>query len=147
MNMNWGWRITIVYTVFAVATLGMVAFTMTQPVELVRPDYYEYGLKQDDHMRAEVAARSLPVPLAVDYDGHGLVHVIFPPEHRADLRGSIQLYRINSASQDRVVNIAIDSRGEQLIDVRNDARGKWIVKVEWTSHGTTYHVDQPITVD
>jgi hypothetical protein len=47
MRLSWGWRIAIVYTVFAVSTVAFVAFAMTENVELVRKDYYEYSLVHD----------------------------------------------------------------------------------------------------
>jgi len=145
MTLNWGWRITIVYTAFALATIGVVAFAMTQDVELVRSDYYEYGLKHDEQMKAEVNAQSLAVPLTITYDTQrATISVAFPPDQLADLHGTIQLYRTSSMKQDRTFEIHPNASGVQMIDVRSDARGKWIVKVNWTSHGTAYKVDQPI---
>jgi hypothetical protein len=39
MNMHWGWRLAIVYTLFALGTLSFVGFALTNEVDLVRPDY------------------------------------------------------------------------------------------------------------
>lgn len=145
MTLNWGWRIAIAYSLFALGTLGMVAFTLTQDVDLVRADYYEYGLKHDEQMRAEVRAHSLSTPLSIVYDAErAVVRLVFPPDHVADIRGTILLYRSTTMTQDRTIPIRVDAAGGQEIGVRDDAKGKWTVKVEWTSRGVAYKIDQPI---
>jgi len=145
MTLNWGWRIAIVYSLFALGTLAVVAFTLTQDVELVRTDYYEYGLKHDEQMRAEVNAHSLSTPLSIVYDAErAVVRLDFPPVHAADIRGTILLYRGTTMKQDRTIPIHVDAAARQEISVRDDAKGKWTVMVDWTSHGVAYKIDQPI---
>lgn len=145
MTLNWGWRVTIVYSLFALGTLGMVAFTLTQDVELVRTDYYEYGLKHDEQMRASVNASSLATPLEIRFDAdRSVVRIAFPPDHVADIKGTILLYRVSTMKQDRTIEIRPDASGVQEIDVRNDAKGKWTVMVDWTSHGVAYRSELPI---
>ena len=39
--MNWGWRITIVYSLFALTMIGAVIYSTTLDVNLVEEDYYE----------------------------------------------------------------------------------------------------------
>ncbi|CAN5414142.1 hypothetical protein BH10BAC6_BH10BAC6_16680 [soil metagenome] len=145
MTLNWGWRIAIVYSLFALGTLGVVAFTLTQDVDLVRADYYEYGLKHDEQMRAEVNAHSLSTPLSIVYDAErGAVRLVFPPDHVADIQGTILMYRSTTMKQDRTVPILVDATGGQEISVRDDAKGKWTVKVDWTSRGVAYKIEQAI---
>ena len=37
---HWGWRIALIYTTFALATIGFMIFSFTQKVDLVSTQYY-----------------------------------------------------------------------------------------------------------
>ena len=50
---HWGWRIALIYTTFALATIGFMIFSFTQKVDLVSTQYYADELKYDAKMLAE----------------------------------------------------------------------------------------------
>ena len=56
---HWGWRIGIIYTTFALSTIGFMIFSFTQKVDLVSPQYYADELRQDAKMLAENNALNL----------------------------------------------------------------------------------------
>ena len=48
--MNWGWKIALVYTLFALMTLGFVVLGSMKKVNLVEKDYYEKEIKYQEQI-------------------------------------------------------------------------------------------------
>lgn len=134
---HWGWRIGIVYTVFALGTLGFVVFAMTQEVDLVRSDYYEYSLDHDSRMSARQHANALGTPLSVSVSGSMIV-VSFPAEQAAQARGTVALYRASSTQHDRELALALDANGTMSIPTSGMEQGKWTVTVQWSTAGQQF---------
>ena len=80
--MNWGWKICILYSGFALLTLTMVFFAMNQEVFLVSDDYYKQEIEYQGQIDKMENARALSEPLVISYDSlsKNLV-IIFPPDH------------------------------------------------------------------
>ena len=141
---HWGWRITIVYSIFALGTLGFVFFAFTQDVDLVRENYYEYSLQHDQRMEARHAA-SLLVGASVEQGGN-IVHVHLPAEHRASAQGQVVLYRPNSTTSDQTLPLQLDASGTMTIPLKGMAVGKWTVTATWKVEDTVYEIEHPIEV-
>jgi hypothetical protein len=136
MTLNWGWRIAIVYTAFALATLGMVAFTFTQSVELVRPDYYEYSLGHD--RRAQILARTKLLQPVVHVDqsnGHVVVDV---PAAHANASVQVHFERPNDSSMDLDRRVTVDAEGHIRIPMQDLSDGRWLMTLSWQHDGTDY---------
>ena len=144
MKWNWGASVAATYIVFAVATSGFVAFAMTRPVSLVRPDYYAESLREDQQIAARTNARRLGTAVSIAVEGNG-IRVTVPTTGTAT-RGSVTLYRASNPASDRRFAFSPDSRGTQLLSVAQLERGHWIVKLEWTTAGREYYVEQPIVL-
>lgn len=144
MRWNWGAGVAATYVVFAAATSGFVAFAMTRPVSLVRPDYYAESLREDRQIAARANARGLGpgVSIAVERDG---IRLTVPPASGA-IDGSVTLYRASDAAADRMSPFSPDARGTQVLSVSGLERGHWVVKLKWTAAGREYYVEQPIVL-
>lgn len=145
MKINWGWRVAIVYTLFALGTLGVVAFAASRDVDLVRPDYYEHTLMHEATAHALENGRRLGTgaDIVVD-DSVGLV-VRIPASQASAANGTVTLYRPNSVKDDRMIPLRVDGRGVMNIPLNGLGRGRWRVFVEWTSH-RTYRIERMIDV-
>lgn len=141
---HWGWRITIVYSVFALATLGFVFFAFTQDVDLVRDDYYEYTLQHDQRMAARAAADALPN--AEIEQGPSVVHIHIPAHHASTARGQVVLYRPNSTTNDKTIPLAVDESGTMTIPLTGMGVGKWTVTATWNVEDSIYEMERPIEV-
>ncbi|MCU0330743.1 MAG: FixH family protein [Candidatus Kapabacteria bacterium] len=139
MTINWGWRIAIVYTVFAIATLGMVAFTLTKEVDLVRSDYYEYTL--DHNKRMERLARAETAGAAVVSQDGALVIAI--PMAVAG-SGSVEMLRPSSKAEDRTITFDEVPGGE--ITIRDLLPGRWDVVVRWNRDGRHYELNASVVI-
>ena len=129
----WGYGIAAVYTAFALATLGVVAFTMTQKVELVSPDYYAKEVKYDQQInrQANALAQAVTCTLVGQF-----VKLQFPAPAA---HGTILFYRPSESALDQEFAIAPDADGSQLLSTAKLAKGVWRVKVTWSSEGRDFY--------
>ena len=144
MKWNWGASVATAYIVFAAATSGFVAFAMTRPVSLVRPDYYAESLREDQRIAARTNAHRLGEAVSIVIEGDGIRVTV--PRTGTATRGSVTLYRASNPAADRRFAFSPDSRGTQLLRVAQLERGHWIVQLEWTAAGRDYYVEQPIVL-
>jgi len=138
-RLHWGLAVAAVYTLFAGSTLGFVVFAVSHPVELVSADYYERALAHDARHAALARAASLgsAVQVAVDPGGSAVV-IALPAAHAATAKGLVTLYRPSDVHADRVVAVAPDEAGRQRVPLAGLARGRWLVRVDWTAAGVSY---------
>lgn len=145
MKINWGWRVAIVYTLFALGTLGVVALAASREVDLVRPDYYEHTLTHEATAHALENGRRLGAEADVVVDDSAGLVVRIPSSHAPEARGTVTLYRPNSVKDDRTLPLHVDDRGVMNIPVNGMDHGRWRVFVEWTSD-KTYRIERMIDV-
>jgi hypothetical protein len=145
--MNWGLGVTIVYTVFALSTLGFVAFAMTQSPDLVAPDYYERSLAMDQRMAAEENVLALGAAFQCDPqpDGRSVV-ITLPDGQAASARGTVTMYRPSNSHEDRITPLVLDAQGIAHVPLAGLARGYWKLQVQWRASGRPYYYERPVTV-
>lgn len=139
-NFHWGWRIAIVYTVFAASTLGFVAFAFTNRVDLVREDYYEESLRQDDIAAARERARTANATITLSGTALSVM-----PGTATDGAIEIRFYRADEPSLDRTVSATV-ANGTATVDCSKLRAGRWTVTCLWSSGGRAYRLERPITV-
>lgn len=134
---HWGWRIALIYTTFALATIGFMIFSFTQKVDLVSKQYYADELKYDAKMLAENNTMKLSEVLSVTNNGD-LLSIQFPNTPES---GVIHLYRPSESDLDKEIKI-VGGRAEQTFSIATLQTGLWIAKIEWKSDNTTFYVEQ-----
>lgn len=141
VKLNWGVGIAGVYILFAAGTLGFVAFAMGRPVELVSDDYYARSLRHDERLRAEARARGLGAAFSCALAEDGRTAVVSVPLDQAPIaQGTITVYRPSDASADRLLPLALDAEGRQ--QVRLTKPGRWVLKIQWSTHDRSYYHEQ-----
>lgn len=143
MKWNWGAGIAVTYTVFALATSGFVAFAMSRPVSLVRPDYYEESLREDQQMAAQANARQLGANVSIATAASGVIRVSVPS---VQATGTITLYRASDSAADRTFTFAPDAHGVQELRLPQLAAGHWVVQLRWIAQGRSYYFEQPVVL-
>lgn len=141
--LNWGWRIALVYTSFALATLGFVAFAMTQRVDLVRSDYYEQSLQHDQHAQAVANVQALGSSVSLQVR-EGMIEFVAPVDH-AGANVSIALYRPDAPADDKTYKALLDQQGRATIHVKDLRPGLWRVRVDWKVSTRAYHFETSFT--
>jgi len=141
MKINWGWKIVIAYAVFIIGTSAWVAYAVTTDVGLVREDYYEHSLKEEQTMAARSAGHALGASASIEFDQKQNAFVIqIPSEQSGAAKGTITLYRPNSAKEDRVFPLITEANGTMLIATTNLSAGIWQITAEWTFNGKSYQL-------
>ena len=145
-RLHWGTAIAAVYTLFAASTMGFVFFALSRPVELVSADYYERSLTLDARLAAIARTDALGPRLRIDADAGGdALAIALPADLAASARGHVTFYRPSDERADRTVPLAVDRQGRQRIPLTGLAKGRWLVRVEWTAGGLAYYREQALT--
>ncbi|HEX4946519.1 MAG TPA: FixH family protein [Blastocatellia bacterium] len=135
----WGYGVTAVYTIFALATLGFVAFTMTQKVDLVAPDYYAQEIAYEGQInrlrQTQDLAQQITCTLTPDRQ---FIQLQMPPQ-TTGARGRILLYRPSSSALDWELELAPQPDGTQNIPTAKLPKGAWRVKVTWSHEGREFY--------
>jgi len=143
-RLHWGIAVAVVYTLFAGSTVGFVVFALSRPVELVSADYYERSLAHDARQAALARATALGDGVRVEPDARGdALTIALPPAHAA-ATGRVTLYRPSDIHADRTVPLALDAAGQQRVPLTGLARGRWLLRLEWTAAGIAYAREQAL---
>jgi hypothetical protein len=140
-KLNWGWRIAIVYTFFAVSTIGFVAFAMTKKVELVRADYYEHSLEHDATSAARARATALDDAVKINETAQKITVLL--PAHHANASGKITFYRPSAVSLDRSITIVKGSAEALTSDL---LPGRYRLVIEWKHNSQDYLAERNIEI-
>jgi hypothetical protein len=140
--MSWGWRIAIVYTFFAVSTMGFVVFAMSENVELVRKDYYEESLRYDATFASAQRGNAVFEQVTVKESEDG-VDVVLPSSHVSADSASVILYRAENSSLDRRYRVEGNSIHIPATALKH---GNYQAQVEWRFGGEWYRVTRPLLV-
>jgi nitrogen fixation protein FixH len=144
-RLHWGVGIAAVYTVFATATIGFVAFAISRPVDLVSADYYTRSLEHDDRLAALARARALGATLrcTLSEDTRTLA-LELPPELARMASGAVHLYRPSDGRADRTMPLRLDAGGSQQLSLAGLAHGRWTLQLEWRANGLTYYHERSL---
>jgi hypothetical protein len=146
--MNWGWKIVILYSAFAIMTLAMVFYFMGQKVDLVADDYYKQEIAYQDQIDKMSNTSALAQPIGLEYDRQtSMVKIAFPnQENSSQIQGTIHLYRPSNADEDVHIEIKPNSMSTQDISVGALTKGLWKIKIVWTSGDKEYYDEKVITL-
>lgn len=145
LRMNWGAGIALVYSLFASATVAFVVFALHTPADLVSADYYQRSLREDEHNAA--IRNALALGAGADRaraPGDRALVLTIPREQVRDASGVVTLYRASDVRADRHIPLEVDDQGIQRLSLEGLPTGRWIAKVEWTSGGLPYYLEQPV---
>ena len=146
MKLNWGWRIAIVYTMFALGTLSFVGFALTKDVDLVRADYYEQGLRHDAHARATARAQGLQPKPSVQVDAAAGVLQLTLPSTMAGTAVAVEMYCPSRLDADRKLNLTVDTEGQAKMSIKDHAAAPYVLTASWTFGGQAFRFQQPLTL-
>lgn len=145
IRFHWGTGIALVFALFVFSLVYAVIKSRSIDHTLVRDDYYaediHYQEKHDKIKRTEALAGAVGVQYIKEQK---LVMVYFPRAMSPE--GEIQLYRASNASLDRSYAVQPDTAGIQFIEVQDLQAGHWTVKVDWTSNGLGYYMEEEINI-
>jgi len=138
MRISWGYKISIVYSLFAVGILFLAYKASRQNFDLVTENYYDAELKYQDviDQKSNVAVLSEPPKIS-----HTLttVRVELPKEFsNMPVQGEIYLYRPSDAGKDIRRNFATGN-GYYQLDLGKDLSGAYELKLSWEAGGKRFY--------
>ena len=143
---NWGNGITIAIVVFICATLSVVAYIVSLDYHMVTGDHYQEAENYQDHIERLEQTSTLEKPVEIELLNQDReIEIRFPlSQFDASVIGMIELYRPSNSSMDRQVQLNLNQDGTQRIKAYELAKGKWLVKVSWTSGEHNYYSQKSI---
>lgn len=133
--MNWGYKIAIFYTAFAVFIIALVVISFNQKFDLVTEDYYDKELKFQEQIDKQNLVNTTNKQVVWKHEGKSL-NLVFPATDKVS--GEIKLFRPSDAAKDFKVAIAPDSSGNQVIDLTAASSGKYLLQIDWSENGKAY---------
>ncbi len=146
MKINWGWGIAIFYSVFVLAFILVLIFSLGQDNSLVTENYYETDLAYQEHKDKVANYTRLTEKVEESYAGDTRSYQLQFPAEMTDITGEVHFYRPSSAHLDYRVPIQTDASNQQVIPVEKLRSGQWIVQIEWTSGGRTYFKETRLVI-
>ena len=137
--MSWGNKLLLVFISFAGLMSYMTYRCMQTPVDLVTKEYYRDELAYQQVIDGTKKANALSGKVTLHHQS-GQIIVQFPQEMKdSPIKGAILFYCPADATRDRRLSLELDADGKQSIDAKAFHSGRYVVKIEWESHQTTYY--------
>jgi hypothetical protein len=136
--MSWGIKITVLYLGFVAIILSLVFTCFGHKTELEYSDYYARELKFQDQIDATANATNLETPIDYLVQEKSLQLTLPKALLSEDITGNIQFLRPSDASQDKIIALAPDPQGTQLIDP-GFIKGVYKMQISINSRGKSYY--------
>ncbi len=143
MTIGWGWKITILYSVFVAMIVGLVIASSHQKIDLVSKDYYKDEIAYQKVLDASKNQASLEGALTIHADGRE-IFIEFPKEFSDKfLTGNVKLYSASHQEWDR--NFPINTSGGRLSIPRSNLQHTlYTIKVSYTVGEKSYYSESQL---
>jgi nitrogen fixation protein FixH len=142
--MNWGWKITIVYLLFAGGIMTLVMKSRAHKVDLVVPDYYQQELAYETRLNAMRNVEAMSTKPVISCDGQE-VKIVYPAQMNAsNCTGSVVMYRPSDLHDDRKTELSIGQNQEQVINTSDMKKGLYMLQLSWNSENKDFYTEQTI---
>jgi len=117
------------------------------PVNLVATEYYKDELAYQDVIDATNNANALRTKASLMQSGSA-IELQLPAEMKAHaVKGSILFYCPYNSSNDRRIELSVDSNAVQLLDIKKFSKGFYKVKIDWRDQHKHYYTEEPFTIN
>lgn len=144
MKVNWGTKIALTYSAFVLFIIGMVYLSFGEKFDLVTEDYYAQELQFQDKIDAKTRLDRLDEKLKTGIE-NGSLAIYFPHDSLAEIEGKIHCFRPSDESKDFVIE-ASPHQNKQLIPLERFSKGKYLIKIEWTSDQQEYYTEKTVII-
>ncbi|MDQ1266783.1 MAG: hypothetical protein QG635_1935 [Bacteroidota bacterium] len=146
IKINWGIGIAIFVTLWVVFLAGNLIFSSFQTNDLVAEDYYQKELQYQGHIEKQKRTKKLSEQIKV-VQGSAALALQFPiTEQKLVDSGEIYMYRPSNKRMDNKIKVRVNDENVQVIDIRGYAKGLWILKINWSSGGNDYYIEESVNL-
>jgi len=137
--MNWGWKISVFLSIYMIALISVVIFSMNQDVNLVSDDYYKQEIAYEDQITRLKNTRTLDQKPELQYNKKEQLALISFPLSLQPENGTIHLFRPSDFTQDKKIKLNLDNNHNQHIDVSGLIKGLWKIQISWNDKQRSYY--------
>ena len=142
MQINWGVKIIIVYSVFVVFMLGMVYMCTRQHFDLVSSDYYAQELKYQQVIDGTKNTSELEDAIVIKQSPTS-IDIVLPASQKSIENGKAFFYRPSDASKDFTEAFTSNTF---RVDRSRLIAGVYKVKITWTESGKNFFDEQSLYI-
>ncbi len=147
MKFTWGTGIFLVIVIFLLAVVAFFIYMSNLDINLVEDNYYEKELMYQQKIDKMKNAGALSEKVSIKAEQEAVV-ISFPKLfHPESCTGAILFYRPSDPAKDFSVPLQLNDSLLQVIGTGHLDPGKWTIKIDWTSEGTGYYVEQGIFLE
>ena len=139
--MNWGWKITLVYSLFVVGILTLVFKARSEKVDLVATDYYAQELAYSKRIEAQRNASAMSERPVFRQDANHLV-VELPASCEHLTNGNVHLYCPSNASLDQHLPLTNDT--VQAFELNELPTSIYLIKLSFELDSKPYFIEQAL---
>lgn len=145
MKMNWGLKIILAYGTFVAGIMYMVYMSSQQNRDLVSENYYADELAYQKVIDQSSNTASLQSNVEVSTSDHTL-EIVFPKafEHTT-IEANWLLYYAADESKDLKGNFNTSALN-QSIELPKNARGNYLLKLNWKANNAEYYFEKSIFI-
>jgi hypothetical protein len=146
LKMNWGVKITLLYSGFVALIVFMVVLSMKQKVDLVSKDYYEQELQFQKKIDLKAHTNGLTEQLSWRVESNKM-SMQFPQQLRGkSLSGEILFFCPSDAKMDQKMMIQPDTATSRVIDISALKGALYKVQVTWKADSEQFYNEGVIQV-
>ncbi|MCF7825979.1 MAG: FixH family protein [Candidatus Marinimicrobia bacterium] len=145
----WMWSLVAAIVVFILFFVGFAIWAFQDDVELVYNNYYEKDVVFDQQIKRVARTEALPFKPSLNYSQETQVlSMKFPLAlGHAPTEGTVLLFRPADLHRDRLFPLSLQGDSLQTIGLPDMVPGLWRIKLNWTSGGEEYYMEQSLMVD
>ncbi|MBC8374516.1 MAG: FixH family protein [FCB group bacterium] len=145
----WMWGLTATIVVFIAFFVGFAIWTFQDDVELVYDNYYDKDVVFDQQIKRVARTQALPFkPILTYHQTTQVLDVKFPLAlGHMPTDGEVLLFRPADLHRDRLFRLILEGDSLQLIELPDMDQGLWRIKLNWTSGGEEYYLEQSLMVN
>ncbi|MCX8019982.1 MAG: FixH family protein [Chitinophagaceae bacterium] len=144
--MNWGHKLILAFSAFAIFILFMVYKIMNTNFDMVENDYYKQELMYQKKIEAYQNANALTQKIKVTVRDEEVV-LQFPPELiNKPLTGDAWFYCAYDKTQDKKFRLNTDKNGMQLFAINQLGPVNYTLKLSWNDGDKNYYTEIPVNL-
>lgn len=146
MTISWGTKLLIVFGLFAGNISYMVYRCSNVDPGLVSNEYYKDELAYQKVIDGTNLANALTGDITL-LNSNGNIIIQLPAEmKKMPVTGSMLFYCPSNGHDDRKIILNVDGDGRQVINARQFAHGKYVIKITWDAQNKHYYNEQSLTI-
>ncbi len=143
--MNWGYKLMLVFIVFALLIGTLVYKSINTKYDLVSKDYYKDELRYQERIDRTSNADSISA-VAITQDNTNLIIQLPKEQIGFKTEGEILMYCKTDADNDVQFSLQTDSTGKQLIDKKKLHKGAYQLKLTWQTDKKKFYNQHDIFI-